>query len=312
MKIDSLKRPLITVFFNHPHYDDYPFDIEEYRIAYAELATSITERGATFGIVRSQKTYLGNNTFQGGWIFDGSKFMRTEEILETNLIYDKGHFSSDKTARLLNPIELDELCTDKWVSYQKYKKFCPATFVAMSAGEVPGILQKIPTEKIVAKPVDGFEGRGVIIGQKEDVAAKIERYPYMICAFMDTTKGIPGLVEGPHDLRIVGIRGEIGVSYIRTPPKGSLRANVSKGGKEIEVPLDHIPKGAMELFHTIDATLEQYPYRVYSVDMGLDADGSWKLFELNSKPALSARSTGKSYIRFEQLMADALIAAAKR
>lgn len=312
MSKGSKKPLLITVFFNNPNYDDYPFNIEEYRIAYPELASSIKERGATFGIVRGQKTYLGNNTFQGGWIFDGSAFVRTDDVIKTDLIYDKGHFTADATARLLNPIELDTLCTDKWISFEKYKKYCPATFVAKNKEEVPGILQKIPTEKIVAKPVDGFEGRGVIIGTKDEVASKITSYPYMLCGFMDTTNGIPGLVEGPHDLRIVCIRGEVGVSYIRTPPKGSLRANVSKGGKEIEVKIDKIPAGAMALFKAIDKTLEKYPYRVYSVDMGLDADGSWKLFELNSKPALSARATGESYIRFEQLMAEALIAAAKQ
>lgn len=50
--------------------------------------------------------------------------------------------------------------------------------------------------------------------------------------------------------------------------------------------LEDIPASAREICAKIDAKVSQYPHRIYSVDIALDHDGTWKIIELNSQPGL--------------------------
>lgn len=52
-----------------------------------------------------------------------------------------------------------------------------------------------------------------------------------------------------------------------------------------------------------------FPRRLYTIDMGLGADGLWRVFELNTKPGFSPMETGRSYAAFYGKLADFLLAA---
>lgn len=302
---------LIAVFFDAPGFDDYPFSEEEYRTAYHEVATLVQSAGATFAIVRGQGSYRGQMSFTRGWVFDGKTFEAHSEALTVDLIWNKGHFRPEPTARILNVPSLDTLCTDKWATYQRFPACCPQTILVRREEDLAPSLQRLQGAIVVCKPCDGEEGRGVLITTKENIRLSSHiRYPCLVQELIDTSCGIPGIVEGPHDLRIIGVAEEIGVSYIRTPPRGSLKANVSKGGREIEIPITEIPAEALTLFRTIDGALAAFPHRIYSVDMGRHCDGTWKIIELNSKPGLSPQRTGVSYRRFQELLAKTLVSAA--
>ena len=305
------KRLHIAVFFDDPKFDDYPFTEEEYRIAYRELAELIREKGADFTIVRDQKTFLEKNRFKGGWKFNGKEFARTEEELTVDLIYNKGHFQIEDSSNVLNGLELQQLCSDKWLSYQTFSQFFTKTRLAETKEGLIDALKQVQTNVAVIKPRRGEEGRGVMIKPPSEIDVNEARLPCLVQEYIDVSEGIPDLVVGPHDLRIICVRGEIGVSYIRTPPPKSLIANVARGGREIEVPTEKIPKGALKVFRTIDEAFSKYKTRIYSVDLGRDKSGEYKIIELNSKPGLSAKRTGKSYERFHELLANALIAAAR-
>jgi glutathione synthase/RimK-type ligase-like ATP-grasp enzyme len=300
----------VIVFFDAPGFDDYPFMVEEYRTAYHEIGKRFADRSAAFWIVRSQDTYQGDNVFSGGWRFDGSAFIRVNTPVRADVIYDKGHFKADASARLLNSIELDEICTDKWKTYELFSEHCPKTFLVRSAGELENALAQIPSSLVVAKPQGGEEGKGVLIDTAENIRLDVRSFPYLIQEFMDTSGGIPGIVEGPHDFRIIVINGEIGVSYIRTPPPGELRANVAQGGKEISVPRNKIPPEAVEIVKAVDAKLARFKPRVYSADMGRMKDGAWKIIELNSKPATSCSRLCTDYPEYQSMLVDALLSAA--
>ena len=296
-----------TVFFDEPGFNDYPFNGEEYKTAYYELGELIAKRGGALFIARDQKTFLGYNNFSHGWKFSDGEF-RECGAFEATMIYDKGYFKTDGHSNVLNDRALDDVCTDKWKTTQLFPSISPRTFLVHKTGELQAAAQQLGGLRIVAKPVDGQEGKGVMIGSAEEILPHVTAFPYLLQEFLDTSGGIPGIVEGIHDFRIIAVSGEPVVAYVRTPPPGQLRANVAKGGKEIPVPVAQIPAGALTLFTTVDAEFQKYPNRVYSADMGLHRDGRWMIIELNSKPGLTPMRMGPEYVRFLHLLADTLMA----
>lgn len=304
----------IGVFFDDPAYGDYPFDHEEYVVAYHEIASLIHGRGARFHIVRDCRTFLGGNRFKGHWEYDGAEFMRSDDEIELDLIYDKGYknvFVGDAGSRFLNDPALDRICVDKRETARLFPDISPKTVEVKTGDELERALGDWPSPTVVAKPVDGAEAKGVIIGPKDEILAAEHAYPIILQQFVDTSGGIPGIVGGVCDLRTIMIDGEVGLTYARKAKEGSLISNVSKGGQEIEVPPDRRPPEVIGIVQEIDRRFQAMSeHRVFSADMAPDKDGKWYLIELNSKPGLSPCSYGATYPRYQELLVNALISAA--
>lgn len=298
---------MVAVFFDKPGYNDYPFNEEEYVTAYHELGSILHERGATFAIVRGQDSYKGNNTFTHSWVFDGKTFKEENEEVVVDMIYNKGHFKADSAAKLLNDRELDRICTDKFATYQMFPSLFPQTLLVKNTRDLQKALKQISSDLVVAKPLDAEGGKGVIIDKPDVVLAKVQVFPYVIQQFIDSSAGIKHIVESHHDLRMIVIDGDIVLSYIRTPPEGSLRANVSKGGKEVEVPLEHVPHEALAIKKVVDEEFKRFNRRVYSIDCARHVTGDYLVIELNSKPGLSPARLGKYHKNWLERLSDALL-----
>jgi len=303
----------IAVFFDAPGFDDYPFNRDTYRAAYYELASLLWSKGAQLCIVRTEEAYLGGNIFAFAWCYEGKEFWKHDKPLTADLLFDKGlgKFMPDAKAKLLNPLSLDRLCVDKWLTYQAFPDFFPVTLRVENQNELIGALARIPGDIIVAKPLDGEEGAGVVIGSRDEVRDAVQHFPYLLQEFIDTSSGIPGVVEGRHDFRIINVNGDIVNSFVRTPAPGKMVANTAQGGTKQDVPAEKIPPEALALFAKIETYMrEHFPTRVYSVDMGRHADGQWKLIELNSKPGLTPRAQGPRAAAYQERLAELMLAAA--
>ncbi|TSC79336.1 MAG: hypothetical protein G01um101425_616 [Candidatus Peregrinibacteria bacterium Gr01-1014_25] len=296
-----------AVFFDEPNADDYPFSIPLYRTVYRQLGESVAARGGRLAVVRDAATYRGNGTFAHGWVFDGTWFADHPGPLHTDLLWNKGRTFQAPDANCLNDPALDAICTDKWRSYELLHDVMFPTALVTRAEELVGAMARLTTERVVLKPLGSYGGQGVLVGAPADVAAQNTVYPCIVQEFIDTSGGIPGIVDGMHDLRIISINGDVGLSYIRTPPPGEYTANVSRGGKEIEVPPDHVPPEALAIFRHVDQVFSRFPRRLYTVDMGRDRSGRWAAFEVNAKPGFSPKETGPSYPPFYDRLAELLL-----
>jgi glutathione synthase/RimK-type ligase-like ATP-grasp enzyme len=297
----------IAVFFDAPGFDAYPFDDPDFRQGYHDFAKIIAEMGGVFRTVREMSTYQGGTTFSGGWEFEDGAFVRKDTPLTSDVIWNKGHFQGDPGIAVVNDPELEQICNDKWMTYTLFREYCPETAIARGASELNELLTRHDGNMVVCKPLDGERGFGVVIGKASQLPRANISLPTLVQGFIDTSGGIPGIVEGMHDFRIISLAGTIGASYVRTPPDGMYAANVSQGGKEITVPRDRIPSEAMAIFTDIDGRLSRFPKRSYSIDMGRDRDGNWKLIELNAKPGLPAPSAGDEYWFFLKTLAELLM-----
>lgn len=301
---------VIAVYFDAPEFGDYPFDDPSFRAAYEDIGRIIARRGATFCVVRAQRTYRGGRSFSGGWIHDGEGFVRKDEEISVDLLWNKEHFHGDPDLPVLNAPELEDICDDKSRTYGLFADHCPRTVHVRDRAELSAALGTLTGQKLVFKPLDGEGGKGVVIAPGAELLGMPLHFPGIAQEFIDTSGGIPGIVAGLHDLRVISVGGLIAASYVRTPPPGKLLANVAQGGAEITVPIDRIPEGALQVFRAVDGAFTRFPARAYSVDMGLDRSGRWMIIELNAKPGPPSPDAGPSYVFFLEMMADLLLSAA--
>lgn len=298
----------VGIFFSAPGFDDPPFNNADYKQSYHDLAELITQRGGQCIIVRDAKTFQGAGKFSHGWVYEYGVFRSTEGPVQLDVLYNKGEaFPADAQTPMVNDPHVDALCRNKERTIEQFPQFFPKSALVTSETDLSGALGKLGGDLLVVKPTDGWGGHGVWVGKRGDAFAKVEKYPALIQEFIDTSKGIPGIVKGTHDLRILIVGGQVALCYVRTPPDGTVVANVAQGGTIILVPEDKIPAEALQIAMSIDAEIGKAGKRVYSVDFGLHDGREWKLFELNPQPGLTSMKWGEGVRRYYELLADELL-----
>lgn len=285
----------LGVFFSSPGAFEYPFSKPEYFAAYFELFETAHNLGENFYIVRNQDSYEGDGWFSRSWSFQNKNLIETGRV-RLDALYNKGRFQADSTLPVFNHPEIAEICTDKWKMYHAFTKYCPRTLRLQKYQELQDQIDSFKTQRLVFKPQTGAEGKGVVIESKEFLKEHSQtlEFPAVIQDFLDTSGGVPGIMTGMHDLRLALFDGEILYSYLRTPPKGSLLANVSQGGEFVMIDPAILPKDAHEMVHDIDRKFLHLKHRFYSVDIGYTPDGP-KIIEMNSELGLLPNSDAEVF-----------------
>jgi glutathione synthase/RimK-type ligase-like ATP-grasp enzyme len=210
-----------------------------------------------------------------------------KNIKEANLKHKMAEYTG-----LFNDLNLEEFCWDKCMISELFPKFTPKTFLVNTVKGLKVILPEINTERVVLKPRYGTLGEGVIITTKDRLPEQIPKNT-IVQEFIDGSKGIRGLVEGYHDMRIIVINGKIDHCHARIPKEGMLTANMSLGGKKIFIPNSRIPLKAAAIVKRIDKMLERYYPRLFSVDFIFDEKQRPYMIECNAHPTMYRYAFGK-------------------
>ena len=252
-----------------------------YWVAYQELDEEIRKLWAEFYIVRDNKTYLWDWEFLQSWQFKDWDLIETWRQ-KVDIVYDKWWFDSDGKLSVLNCDEIDDICINKWRTYEKFKKYCPTTYLANNEDEFCEYLSKITWDKKVIKPLDDEEGNWVFIWNTEYLLKCPHEFPILIQEFIDSSIWIPGIVDWIHDFRIAVMKWEVVYSFIRTPPSWEFLANLARWWQLIMVDKDKIPKEAFDIVEYIEEEFSRFDERFYWVDMAFTP--TWpKIIELNSR-----------------------------
>jgi glutathione synthase/RimK-type ligase-like ATP-grasp enzyme len=220
----------------------------------------------------------------------GEEGKRRVENVELDAVFDKFKFDSetsrlkremDRELPVLNRFELEEICKDKLLTYEKFPRLVPET-VEASREAAERFIQD--DGKVVVKPRFEFGGRGVSV---IDSADEMESGPNsLLQRYVDASTGIESLdVDGVHDLRVLVVSGEPALCYAREASEGFV-ANVSRGASIRFVELEDLPTKAAEVVREVAAEFERYSPSFYSIDMVFDPSGDPHVLEFNSKPGL--------------------------
>jgi glutathione synthase/RimK-type ligase-like ATP-grasp enzyme len=98
---------------------------------------------------------------------------------------------------------------------------------------------------------------------------------------------------------------------LRTPPTGSLQANVAQGGSIRPLLPTDLPTQALAIAQEVDKAFSHVRHRIYSIDLGRDITDRWYIFELNPQPGLTSPGRGPETSVLYRAIADALVEAAE-
>lgn len=282
----------IGMAFGREFIGDTPLDhIGAKKAVYIRLL-ELCEREGWEAYVITRKTYKGNGIFEGSWKFNGGGFDVVNVPVKIDLVFDRSagiKFPpiSDTSVAWVNEPSFKTLARDKWIAYGVLNEYMPQTFLLENESEIPQVLPKIKTDLVVFKPFNGLKGMGIFIGSKSDaINFKFgEKYKrYIAQEFVDTSNGILGIAGGRHDLRIVIINGEAVWCHVRIPSGESLLANAAQGGNLTEVDYAKVPEFVKTVVEKVSKLfLAKFDNPIYSLDFGIDKDGTPKIFEINDQ-----------------------------
>jgi glutathione synthase/RimK-type ligase-like ATP-grasp enzyme len=87
-----------------------------------------------------------------------------------------------------------------------------------------------------------------------------------------------------HDLRVVIVNGKCVWCHVRQPVGDSYLANAAQGGNLTEVDYEKVPGSVKQIVEKVSKRfMEKYDNPVYSLDFGIDKDGTPKIFEINDQ-----------------------------
>lgn len=305
----------ILIYFTQKEVASDPYaHIPDRREIYWSLFREGRERGFDMYLGVKPTIHHGGMLFENVLFFTGAQFEFKKERVTFDAIFDRSPYKDfptpDIDAKTLNSLAFKKLANNKDLTYELLQAYMPKTFPIASEQDFKKALALFhPKEMAVFKPVGAFGGKGVIITQAENLTPDllVPNKRFILQKFVDTSAGVPGIIAGHHDLRIIVIDGTPIVLQARAPKKGELRANITQGGQCFEFPYELAPlalRTIVETVHPIIDTTFSAPF--YSIDFGIDQDGTPYIFEINDQIGLKGAITGENRKKFCKSFINAL------
>lgn len=116
------------------------------------------------------------------------------------------------------------------------QQFVPTTHVSKNREYLERVLKEASSDRMILKPLDGFGGSGVIVIERAATANIRSLLDFYLGDKEDRYVIMQDYVEGAEDgdVRILMLNGEPIGAMRRVPAEGELRANISRGGREVK------------------------------------------------------------------------------
>ncbi len=311
-------KPIIGIFRERRDITTFHFKAPQYRRAYEEVIAALEARGAYVAILMGNGTYQGDGVFSRHWVLaprdNGEYVFEARGQITVDVLWVKDQFDHDDSVLQVNTPEFRRLADDKHASYELLEAFHPTSRLVYTDDELSEAINDTPGRHVAVKMLYGNSGKGVYVGPKHDYdrVREHQEFPLQVQQFVDTHLGIPGIVEGRHDFRVIIINGEAVIATLRTPPAGGLKSNIGYGGETRLIDIEDVPLELRALCRDVDAQLETLgAERFYSADFGR-TDTGWVLFEINAMPGTINRDRGLHAAQYQQKLIDFLYQAASR
>lgn len=284
--------PILDGFLRNPEYHEFfrkCTEVFEFRFAY------------------NRESYAGNGVFKDVLKYEMGRIIPAESEFKAEAVYQFKKVADetfDNKVPVVDTLEFKKWCSDKYAQYELLSDFMPKTFLVESQGDLMEKLSNITTQKAVIKPRSGQKGENVVVFNKDnDVPMLNEEIlstkGYILQEFSDTSSGIPDVVSGVHDIKLITI-GEHVFANLRTPEEGDV---CTFDSPYTEVQVSKLPQEVLDFHRKVKEKVnEKFPGQLYTIDIGVTDKGPI-VFELNPHTAFP-------YISFEyaQDFFNALIA----
>ncbi len=259
--------------------------------SYLQLLERLREKHRVF-LAYDLESYRGDDVFSPVSEFRGEG----ERAIRADAIYNLGNIPGEDfapvNARISNTPAFRKFFASKFAAYDLLEEFFPKTFFIAHPDDLPAALAKIRGELAVFKPNTGTNGTDVRIFKKsaatpdDGMTSAIMNGGALLQEFVDTRRGIPGICDSYHDLRLATVNDVIALTHVRIPEPGSLVANYAQGATIRELSVNDIPENVLAFYEKVHERITgRFPKPMYTMDIGVDASGNPLLFEINGTTA---------------------------
>lgn len=321
-ELRNFLEPISAVIISTPRENDgaVAFEKDIYREAYTNFSKLALREGVALYRASARWYDAATGTFRTAWHWNGSDWVVARAITPT-VIYDKAAMNAEtmpiKDALLehcpmINHPRFSLHAGSKLEVSRAFKEFAKPYYQATSREELADILARLPDTLVVTKPERGNSGEGVFIATKTEVLERAT-FPMLVQEFIDSNHGIPGVMRGLHDLRLIYCDETLVYAYYRTPKTGSYLANVAQGGKQTMLAEGNIPDSVWPVVRAVQSHYAEFSPKIYTIDLIFDHAGKPWIVELNTMPGLYPDESERPHIgKLYQAIVRALKSAAKK
>lgn len=304
-ELQDFLKPITAVIISTPRTNNrsIAFEKDIYQEAYTNFSKLALHEGVTLYRAATDWYDQATGTFRMAWQWNESDWVLVHSITP-DVIYDKAAMNTEtipiknallKCSPMINHPEFSLHAGSKLEVSHTFKGFTKPYYRANSKEELVGILAKLPDTLVVVKPERSNSGEGVLIAEKAEVLERAT-FPTLVQEFIDSSQGIPGVMRGLHDLRLIYRDETLVYAYYRTPKEGSLLANVAQGGKQTMIAEENIPDSVWPVAHTIQEHYAAFSPKIYTIDLIFDPVGRPWIVELNTMPGLYPDESERPHI----------------
>ena len=258
--------------------------------SYLALLDALAHHGHRVFLAYDAESWRGEDMF----LVSGER-----EPIRADVIYNLGNIPGDdfpgdtSCARITNTPAFRTFCASKFAAYEYLRDFFPKTILITCEKDFYDALKKLSGKFIVFKPNTGTNGRGVKVLKKDEAALNDEMRAIitepnsaLLQEFVDTSCGIKGVCAAHHDLRLATVNNVIALTHVRTPELGNLIANYAQGATIHELATKDVSKKVLAFYKKVHTKITAlFPNSMYTMDIGIGADGAPLLFEINGTTA---------------------------
>lgn len=290
-----MHKPIILILYSSHHAGpDAPFSNLKYQPCYEALYSLGESMGLHLCRAPLDWYSTKQDCFEKSWEFINGAWQLSGPV-KPNLVLDRTQSrSSDSPIRkqiIKRYIFVDDpgftrFANNKYETSRLLPQFFKPYERISSHQEFKDFLKKVSTNRVVIKPEIGSGGNGVLIVLKDEALALNVDFPVIAQEFIDGSRGIDGITNTYHDLRLVFIGDELVYSYIRTPAEGSLLANLAQGGSMEIINQNRLPKSLEPIIKETARIFSIFPKKTYTIDVMFDENQRPWIIEYNTMPGM--------------------------
>ncbi|MFZ2970447.1 MAG: YheC/YheD family protein [Minisyncoccia bacterium] len=235
---------------------------------------------------------INNNIFKKAWSFKNCKW-KTMNNIAPDIVFDKCQYTPELSIvknqiatvfKFVNDPSFDEITSNKFITYCFFSDFMARSYLIRNTNDLNKKIDNLNGGKFVLKPVTGNQGKDVMILKKNEIKNIIINRQSLLQEYIESDRGIKGIVRSRHDFRIIIFNKEIFCVYARIPQEGSFLANIAQGGSRLFLDKKEIPLSVLDIVKEIIKRFKGFDYLFYSADFIFDRNQKPYLLEINSRP----------------------------
>jgi len=307
------------IFFTGKKLRDYPFTMPRFYYGYKQLFRHFSKKFPSINwFVARDERKIYNGQFNQIWQYKNNRFVKCSKPVKPDIVWNRDHYSKfnkkgDFTR--INPLELENICEDKWLTYKYFRNFVPFSPSTVLLSDEQKIRQMVE-KKFIVKARRGYQSRFIrVVHNKNDLKKLISSIPKSERIYYIAQSFTQSYITDPK-FKILELYKKLPSNVNPQKLQGEIRVIVAKnemifsGGKAMEPKKEKVQKslslsrhfkitkyGKRQLLayaNIINKKIAHFSNRFIAIDIAINNQGQLFFYEINSIPAIPSAATSRT------------------